>query len=193
VGEGGDEVSVARFIADQRIFYRVPHTFSCRVLAVSEAWFYKWRDRPPTPRQTRRALLDEAVRKAFAGSRASYGSPRVHADLIDPAVVHPELTAPIANGGEEPLVLVACREPGSDRADEPVEELSASGADPDVLPGRVCGATRDGDARPSVAGVGEHGRGLDAPSRPGRTQGQAQSGPDVSGPDGAEVPGPARA
>jgi len=44
-GEGGDEVSVARFIADQRTFYRVPHAFTCRVLAVSEAWFYKWRDR----------------------------------------------------------------------------------------------------------------------------------------------------
>jgi len=34
-------VSVARFIADQRTFYRVPHAFTCRVLAVSEAWFYK--------------------------------------------------------------------------------------------------------------------------------------------------------
>jgi len=42
VGEGGDEVSVARFIADQGTFYRVPHAFTCRVLAVSEAWFYKW-------------------------------------------------------------------------------------------------------------------------------------------------------
>jgi putative transposase len=41
VGEGGDEVSVARFIADQRTFYRVPHAFSCRVLSVSPSWFYK--------------------------------------------------------------------------------------------------------------------------------------------------------
>jgi hypothetical protein len=28
VGEGGDEVSVARFIADQRTKYRVPHTLA---------------------------------------------------------------------------------------------------------------------------------------------------------------------
>ena len=35
-------MSVARFIADQRTFYAVPHAFSCRLLEVSEAWFYKW-------------------------------------------------------------------------------------------------------------------------------------------------------
>ena len=137
-------MSVARFIADQRTFCLVPHTFSCRVLSVSEAWFYKWRDRPPTPRQTRRALLDEAVRKAFAGSKASYGSPRVHADLIDPALPHPELTASALADDEEPFVLVACQEPGTDRPDapveEPVEELSGSSADSDALPGRACAA-----------------------------------------------------
>jgi hypothetical protein len=32
VGEGGDEVSVARFIADQRTNYRVPHTITCALL-----------------------------------------------------------------------------------------------------------------------------------------------------------------
>jgi putative transposase len=35
-------VSVARFIADQRTNYRVPHTFTCALLGVSLAWFYKW-------------------------------------------------------------------------------------------------------------------------------------------------------
>jgi len=69
-------VSVARFIADQRTFYRVPHAFTCRVLAVSEAWFYKWVKAPTTDRGQRRALLDEAVREAFRKSGASYGSPR---------------------------------------------------------------------------------------------------------------------
>jgi putative transposase len=35
VGDGGDEVSVARCIADQRTFYRVPHTITCARLGVS--------------------------------------------------------------------------------------------------------------------------------------------------------------
>jgi len=33
VGKGGDEVSVARFIADQRTFYRVPYAVCCVILA----------------------------------------------------------------------------------------------------------------------------------------------------------------
>ena len=36
-------MSVARFIADQRTNYRVPHTLTCLLLGVSLAWFYKWR------------------------------------------------------------------------------------------------------------------------------------------------------
>jgi hypothetical protein len=32
VGEGGDEVSVACFIADQRTFYRVPYAVCCVIL-----------------------------------------------------------------------------------------------------------------------------------------------------------------
>ena len=35
-------MSVARFIADQRTNYRVPHTVVCALLGVSLAWFYKW-------------------------------------------------------------------------------------------------------------------------------------------------------
>jgi putative transposase len=83
VGEGGDEVSVARFIADQRTKHRVPHAFTCRTLQVSEAWFYKWRDRPPTDRQRRRAELDADVRRLFDASDRSYGSPRIHRELLE--------------------------------------------------------------------------------------------------------------
>jgi transposase InsO family protein len=83
VGEGGDEVSVARFIADQRTKHRVPHAFTCRVLAASESWFYKWLDRPATASQRRRADVDEQVRASFEASRRTYGSPRVHADLVE--------------------------------------------------------------------------------------------------------------
>ena len=82
VGGRGDEVSVARFIADQRTNYRVPHTLSCAVLGVSVSWLHKWLDRPPTDRQRRRGELDNRVRERFEASGRTYGSPRVHADLI---------------------------------------------------------------------------------------------------------------
>ena len=61
-------MSVARFIADQRTMYRVPHAFTCRTLQVSESWFYKWLDRPPTPRQDRRGEVDTAVFRLFTDS-----------------------------------------------------------------------------------------------------------------------------
>jgi len=76
-------VNVARFIADQRTFYRVPYAVCCAVLGLSQSWFYKWLDRPPTNGQRRRADLDAEVLKMFNASRRTYGSPRVHADLLD--------------------------------------------------------------------------------------------------------------
>jgi transposase InsO family protein len=81
VGEGGDEVSVARFIADQRTNYRVPHAITCALLGVSASWFYKWTSRTPTPTEQRRAELDAAVAAAFKKARGLHGSPRLHDDL----------------------------------------------------------------------------------------------------------------
>jgi putative transposase len=92
VGEGGDEVSVARFIADQRTNYRVPHTVCCALLGVSLAWFYKWIARTNSPqaatglhtdRDRRRAEVDRAVAAAFTDAKGLHGSPRLHADLRD--------------------------------------------------------------------------------------------------------------
>jgi putative transposase len=89
VGEGGDEVSVARFVADQRAKYRVPHTFTCALLGVSVSWFYKWLARAGDPdgvhtdSDRRRAQLDEAVRAAFVTAKGLHGSPRLVADLRD--------------------------------------------------------------------------------------------------------------
>jgi transposase InsO family protein len=80
-------VSVARFIADQRTFHRVPHTVACALLGVSISWLYKWLDRADnpdgaaTPTQRRRAELDAAVATAFDDARGVHGSPRLHADL----------------------------------------------------------------------------------------------------------------
>ena len=42
-------MSVASFVAAQRTDHGVPHALTCRALELSESWFYKWRDRPPTP------------------------------------------------------------------------------------------------------------------------------------------------
>jgi len=53
---------------------------------VAPSTFYKWRDRPVTPRQVRRAGLDEAVKASFddsGGTPGTYGSPRVFEDLIE--------------------------------------------------------------------------------------------------------------
>jgi len=44
-----------------------------------------------------------------------------------------------------------------------------------------------GCADDGLAGVGEHRRGLDAPPRSGRAQGEAEQGLDPAGPDGTEV------
>jgi len=76
-------VSVARFIADQRTFYRVPYAVCCVILGISTSWFYKWLDRPATGRQRRRGEVDAAVHAKFLASKRTYGSPRIHADLVE--------------------------------------------------------------------------------------------------------------
>ena len=78
-------MSVANFIAAQRTDHGVPHAKCCRWLEVSESWFYKWRDRPPTPTEQQRARLDAAVKESFddsGGTPGTYGSPRVWEDLV---------------------------------------------------------------------------------------------------------------
>ncbi len=74
-------MSVAAFISSQRTVHNVPHALSCRALGLSESWFYKWRDRSPTPRQQRRVELADAIRKIFDDSGGTYGSPRVTLEL----------------------------------------------------------------------------------------------------------------
>jgi putative transposase len=76
-------VTVAGFIASQRTEFGVPHAVACRALEVSESWFYKWNDRPPTERDRRRAELDAAVKKFFDRSGGTYGSPRIFDDLVE--------------------------------------------------------------------------------------------------------------
>lgn len=59
----------------------VPVRVACRVLEVSPSGFYEWRNRPPSPRQVADEELLKTIRQIHSGSRGTYGSPRVHAEL----------------------------------------------------------------------------------------------------------------
>jgi putative transposase len=74
-------VTVTAFISSCRAEHRIPVRVACRALGVSESWYFKHRDRPPTPRQSRRVELAAAVREAFEASGGTYGSPRVTLEL----------------------------------------------------------------------------------------------------------------
>jgi len=68
---------------------KIPCAVSCRALDVSESWFYKHKDRPPTATVARRAALDTAIEVVFREQDGEYGSPRVHAELVE----HPAFEA----------------------------------------------------------------------------------------------------
>ena len=54
---------------------------ACRVLAVSTAGYYEWRERAPSARAVADQALSEQSVEIHAMSRGSYGAPRVHAEL----------------------------------------------------------------------------------------------------------------
>jgi putative transposase len=58
-----------------------PIAIMARVLGVSKAGFYAWRDRPPSAHARADAALLARVLTVHATSRQTYGAPRVHADL----------------------------------------------------------------------------------------------------------------
>ena len=55
----------------------------CRVLDVSASGFYAWRSRSPSKRQFDDMVLLAHIRTQFATSNETYGSPRMHAELIE--------------------------------------------------------------------------------------------------------------
>jgi transposase InsO family protein len=55
----------------------------CRVLGVSRSGFYAWRSRAPSVTEARREVLTEQVAQIHAEVKARYGSPRMHAELVD--------------------------------------------------------------------------------------------------------------
>ena len=58
----------------------------CRVLQVSPSGYYAWLDRAPSKRSIDDAVLVERIRAIHAESDATYGMPRVRAELIDQGV-----------------------------------------------------------------------------------------------------------
>jgi putative transposase len=64
--------------ANQAVF---PIATMARVLGVSTAGYYAWSCRPPSARTEADAMLLKQIRTVHAISRATYGAPRVHAEL----------------------------------------------------------------------------------------------------------------
>jgi transposase InsO family protein len=57
-------------------------TRMCRQLGVSRTGYCQWRTRPPSDRATANAVLDAQVAAIHAGSKCSYGRPRIVLDLL---------------------------------------------------------------------------------------------------------------
>lgn len=58
----------------------------CEVLGVSTSGYYKWKERQTqeeTEKEKKRNELKRKISKSFHESLGTYGSPRVHDDLID--------------------------------------------------------------------------------------------------------------
>ncbi|MGL4480675.1 MAG: IS3 family transposase, partial [Aeromonas veronii] len=67
------------WIANQQDIY--PISVICRVLEVSRAGFYHWRQRPPSQRQQEDERLKVAIRAAHSKTRQTYGSAHLQAEL----------------------------------------------------------------------------------------------------------------
>ena len=78
---GGRRVSGGRCRFIAAAAGRRPVALSCRVLGVSRAGYYAWRERPPSARARADAELTEAIHRLHGESRGVYGSPRIHAEL----------------------------------------------------------------------------------------------------------------
>jgi putative transposase len=69
------------FIAAEKAVF--PVRLLCRTLGVSRAGFYAWQTRPPARRTRADDRLGLEIAAIHAESRQRYGSPRIHAELVD--------------------------------------------------------------------------------------------------------------
>ena len=67
------------FIEAEKALY--PVLVLCRVMEVGRSGFYAWQGRPPSARARTDEVLEGHIDRAFTGSRGTYGSPRIRAQL----------------------------------------------------------------------------------------------------------------
>ncbi len=60
----------------------LPVEVACRVIGVSVSGFYAWRNRKPSARSVRHAMIADVIRVVHAESHQTYGARRVHAELV---------------------------------------------------------------------------------------------------------------
>ncbi|GAA0575652.1 hypothetical protein [Actinomadura livida] len=60
----------------------VPVKQACVALGVSRSGYYDARSRPPSARAIRQAWLTDLIGAVHQASQQTYGSPRVHAELV---------------------------------------------------------------------------------------------------------------
>nr|MDP2191505.1 IS3 family transposase [Rhodoferax sp.] len=68
------------FISTNRCQYALTHL--CTLLDVSVSGYYDWLDRPTCARKSMNARLLTKIRCFYQSSRQTYGSPRIHQDLL---------------------------------------------------------------------------------------------------------------
>jgi transposase InsO family protein len=73
-----------QFIADHRQEFLI--TVMCRVLGVSRSGYYAWRKRPTCARKMADQTLTEQIETIHQDSRRTYGSPRIHDELVETGV-----------------------------------------------------------------------------------------------------------
>ena len=125
-------MSVARFIADQRTMYRVPHTVVCALLGVSLSWFYKWLGRAHGPGAASGLHTPGtgAATPSTARSRSRSGRPA--ACTARPGCT-PTCAMTAGRSGEDGRRLDAPPRPGG-KADQAQERADQAGQDGTEVP-----------------------------------------------------------
>ena len=73
-----------QFIADHDQQY--PVTLMCRILGVVRSGYYRWRKVPVGKRKMADMILSMHIKDIFKQSRDTYGSYRIHAELLDEGI-----------------------------------------------------------------------------------------------------------